>query len=106
MHRRNASVIQIGSTVVARRAHCIFSSGETGVCYQIFRIRDQLGYSIIFEKGGYDRFSAEDALWSLDISGQVCEAVANYRFKNVRQLVTDYQLGRFAAAFAVSRGTV
>jgi hypothetical protein len=40
----------------------------------------------------------------LDLTGRVCEAVADYQFQNVRKLTYDYQAGRFDVAFPPQSG--
>jgi len=101
MHREPISIIEVGSIVFARQTNCLHKAGERGICYQIYHLNNHPGYGVIFEAGGYDRFSEQDAFWSLINSGQVCPTVADYHFKSVRHLVRDYLSGRFADAFSV-----
>ena len=98
------SLLQVGSMVAARSNNCFHGAGERGVCYQYFHIKDQAWYGVIFERGGYEHFSAENASSSLYISGEVCPAVADYRFGRVSQLVEDYHAGRFAVALRMTHG--
>jgi hypothetical protein len=104
MHSEPISIIEVGSIVFARQTNCIHKAGECGVCFQVYRINDERGYGVIFEGGGFDRFSEQNALSSLEISGEVCATVADYRFKSVRTLVKNHLSGRFAEAFVVIEG--
>ena len=91
--------IQVGSLAVAKRASGVCDAGEVGVCYEVYQLAGRTGYSFIFESGRYDGFSPGDIQMFLDLTGRVCEAVADYRFRNVTQLMRDFRAGRFAAAF-------
>jgi hypothetical protein len=91
--------IEVGSLVIAKRASSVCDTGERGVCYEVYHLGGRPGYSIIFERGRYDGFSLDDAATFLHVTGEVCPAVAAYRFTNVTQLARDFEQGRFAAAF-------
>jgi len=91
--------IQVGSQVIAKRASGVNASGERGVCYEVYQLGGRPGYSIIFERGGYDGFSPQDVEMFLHVTGQHCPAVADYDFSNVTRLKRDFDEGRFAAAF-------
>lgn len=91
--------IKVGSLVIAKRASGVNTAGERGVCYEVYQLGGRPGYSIIFERGRYDGFSPEDVATFLHGTGQVCPAVADYRFANVTQLARDFEQGRFAEAF-------
>jgi hypothetical protein len=97
--RRATPVIQVGSLAIATRASGVSDVGERGVCYEVYTLGGRPGYSFIFEKGRYDGFSPEDVALFLTITGEVCTAVADYRFINVTRLSRDFAQGRFAPAF-------
>ena len=73
--------------------------GEIGVCYEVYQLNGRHGYSFIFESGRSDGFSPGDVRMFLDLTGRVCEVIADYQFQNVMKLTRDYRNGRFAAAF-------
>ena len=54
-----------------------------------------------FESGRYDGFSPEDVATFLEVTGVVCQEVADYQFQNVWQLCQDFQHGRFDPVFHV-----
>jgi hypothetical protein len=91
--------IEVGSQVIAKRASGVNTAGERGVCYEVYQLGGRPGYSIIFERGGYDGFSPDDVEMFLTVTGQHCPAVADYHFSNVLRLQRDFEEGRFAAAF-------
>ncbi len=91
--------VQVGSLAVAKRVSGVCDPGEVGVCYEVYRLDGRAGYSFLFENGRYDGFSPEEVEMFLDLTGRVCEAVADYQFQNVIKLTRDHRAGRFAAAF-------
>jgi hypothetical protein len=93
------SAIQLGSLVIAKRDTGICAAGERGVCYEIYRLDKRVGYSFIFERGGYDGFSPDEVELMLDVTGEICPPVADYHFTNVLRLQKDFHEGRFADAF-------
>ena len=52
--------IQVGTLVTAKRAAGVCAAGERGVCYELYKLDGRPGYSIIFQRGGYDGFSPQD----------------------------------------------
>jgi hypothetical protein len=94
----------VGSIAVAKRATGVCDVDEIGVCYEIYRIDWRPGYSFIFEQGRYDGFSPDEVEMMLDVTGDVCQVVADYEFTDVLQLCEDYCRGRFAPAFTRDRG--
>jgi hypothetical protein len=91
--------IKVGSQVIAKRASGVNAAGERGVCYEVYQLGGRPGYSIIFERGGYDGFSPDDVGMFLHVTGQLCPDVADYHFSNVTRLKRDFDEGRFAVAF-------
>lgn len=91
--------IKVGSLVIAKRASGVNAASERGVCYEVYQLGGRPGYSILFERGGYDGFSPQDVEMFLHATGQHCPAVADYRFANVTRLARDFAEGRFAEAF-------
>ena len=91
--------IQVGTLVIAKRASGVCAGGERGVCYERYQLDGRPGYGILFQRGSYDRFSPDDVKLFLEVTGQVCHAVSDYRFTNVTQLAHDFREGRFAEAF-------
>jgi hypothetical protein len=94
--------IGVGSTVVAKRATGVCEIGEAGVCYEVYTLDNRPGYSIIFQSGRYDGFSPGEVATMLRVTGR-CDALAGYQFRNVQQLIRDYEAGLFAPAFAQQR---
>lgn len=84
---------------MAKRDSGVCRAGEHGVCYEVYTIGGRPGWSILFERGGYDGFSPSDVFRFLDITGKICAEVACYEFTNVNRLTRDYSEGRFADAF-------
>ena len=91
--------IQVGSIAVAKRRSGVCDPGEVGVCYEVYSPAGRHGYSFLFESGRFDGFSPEDVQDFLDLTGRICENVADYQFQNALRLSRDFQAGRFAAAF-------
>ncbi|HYQ91900.1 MAG TPA: hypothetical protein VES89_07455 [Candidatus Competibacteraceae bacterium] len=97
--------IQVGSRVIAKRASGVCDPGERGICYEVYELAGRPGWSFLFESGRYDGFSPEDVATFLEVTGDVCQAVAEYRFRNVWQLCRDFQDGRFNPGFHVKPTT-
>jgi hypothetical protein len=94
--------IRIGSVVVAKCATKGCFVGEVGVCYGLSEFEGQKVYGCIFETGRFIVLSSDDVAQALNITGRICEAVADYRFAGNAQLKTDFRTGRFAAALPSS----
>jgi hypothetical protein len=93
------SQIQVGSLAVATRVSGLCDPGEVGVCYEVYQLAGRPGYRFLLESGRYDGFSPGELPMFLDLTGRVCELVADYQFQNVMKLTRDDRAGRFAAAF-------
>jgi hypothetical protein len=93
--------LQVGSQVIARRATAVCDAGERGVCYEPDELAGRPGWSFIFQSGRYDGFSPDEVATFLEVTGEVCQDVADDQFKNVGRLCQDFQRGRFAPAFHV-----
>ena len=91
--------LQVGSIVIAKRETAVCNVGERGVCYEVYELGGRPGWSFIFEQGSYDGFSPDDVDLILEVTGEVCQEVVGYQFKNVGRLCEDFQQGRFASAF-------
>ena len=98
---KTISPIQVGSQVIAKRVSGVCDPGERGVCYQVYELAGRPGWGFIFERGGYDGFSPEDVDTFLEVTGEVCQEMADYQFRNVWQLCRDFQRGRFDPVFHV-----
>ena len=98
---KTISPIQVGSLVIAKRASGVCDIGEHGACYEVYELAGRPGWSFIFESGRYDGFSPEDVDTFLEVTGEVCQEVADYSFTNVGQLCRDFQRGRFDPVFHV-----
>lgn len=93
--------IQVGSLVTAKRASGVCDVAERSVCYEAYELAGRPGWSFIFESGRYDGFSPADVDTFLEVTGAVCQAVADYQFQNVGQLCRDFHDGRFDSVFHV-----
>jgi hypothetical protein len=91
--------LQIGGLVTAKLTTGVCEKGEKGVCYEVYQIGNRPGYSVIFERGGYDGFSPGDVALMLQPIGKLLPELANYQFQNVGILQRDFEQGRFAPAF-------
>jgi hypothetical protein len=91
--------LQLGSQVIAKRVSGVCDPGEHGVCYQVYELAGRPGWGFIFESGRYDGFSPEDVATFLEVTGVVCQEVADYQFQNVGQFCRDCQRGRFDRGF-------
>ena len=91
--------ITVGSLVVVKQSTALCDENEVGVCYELYELEGRPGYGFIFERGGYDGFSAEDVAVFLDVTEVVLPSIASYAFENVRQLRRDFRQGRFKEAF-------
>jgi hypothetical protein len=96
-------LLQVGSQVIAKRVTAVCDTGERGVCYETYELDGRPGWSFIFESGRYDGFSPDEVATFLEVTGAVCQDVADYDFKNVWRLCQDFRRGRFEPA--VSRET-
>jgi len=96
---KTISPIQVGSLVIAKRASGVCDTNERGICYEVYELAGRPGWSFIFESGRYDGFSPEDVDTFLEVTGEVCQEVADYSFTNVGQLCRDFQRGRFDPVF-------
>lgn len=74
--------------------------GEQGVAVDEYRMGGRVGWTILFENGGYDGFSAEEVDMFLDKVDAIDTTAQQYSFKNVMQLTRDYEKGLFAKAFS------
>jgi hypothetical protein len=88
------------AVAVATRECTVFAFGEAGVCYEAYRIGGKPSWSFIFERSGFDGFSAEDVALCLHFAGEVVLELEGYVFANIGRLREDWRQGRFAAAFA------
>ena len=91
--------LQVGSQVIAKRVSGVCDIGEHGACYEVYELAGRHDWSFIFESGRYDGFSPEDVATFLEVTGAVCQEVADYQFQNVEQLCRDFQRGRFDPVF-------
>lgn len=93
----------VGMVAIATRECAVFAFGEAGVCYEAYRIGDRLGWSFVFERGGFDGFSAADVALCLHLTGEVAPELAGYVFEHVGRLREDWRGGVFAPGFARAR---
>jgi hypothetical protein len=93
--------IHVGSLVTAKRASGVCEVAERGVCYEAYELAGRPGWSVIFESGRYDGFSPADVATFLEVTGAVCQKVADYRFRNVGQWYRAFHDGRFDPVFHV-----
>ena len=53
--------IRVGSIAIAKRTAGEWSIDESAVCFEIYEMEEgRVGYSFVFEKGGYDGFNLEE----------------------------------------------
>ncbi len=69
------------------------------MCCEAYRLNHRLGWSFVFEKGGYDGFSPDDVKDMLEVTGVACQEVTGYHFRNAVQVTRDFEQERFSAAF-------
>jgi hypothetical protein len=91
---------RVDSVAIATRACAVFAFGEASVCCETYRIGGRPGWSFVFERGGFDGFSAEDVALCLHLTGEVAPELAGYGFRGVGHLRADRRRGCFAGAFA------
>jgi hypothetical protein len=72
------------------------------VCWQVWEREGENRYLFLYESGGMDTFTREDAAYALHPTGRVCPSVASYIGQHIGDLMRDFQAGRFAAAFPPS----
>lgn len=96
--------LRVGGLVVAKQSTAVCDAGERGVCYERYTLDKRPGWSILFESGRHDGFSSEEVALMLEITGEVCPAVADYEFTSVMRLMSDFHHGRFGAAFPPEHG--
>lgn len=85
----------VGQKVVLKKSMLGEPIGSVGYVYETYRDFDNpnlCGASIIYMKGGYDGFSAEEQSLYLEI-GDVDQRYSMYEFKNVNQVRRDYKNG-------------
>lgn len=102
--------LTVGSLVIAKMKTGVCLVGERGVCYEAYTLPDgkggqRPGWGFIFEQGFYDGFSPEEVEMMLEVTGEVCHEVADYQFKSVGRLTSDFHRGRFGAALRPKRET-
>lgn len=95
-------MIRVGSIAIATRRTGVCDAGERGVCYEVYSLHQRPGYSFIFELGRYDGFSPEEVALMLQLTGEVCDAVAGYQFVNVTHLDADFRRGLFDVALPLA----
>ena len=88
--------IQVGTFAVATKDTAICRTGKLGVCYGVYQLGNQPGYSFIFERGGYDGFSPQDVELFLEVTEVVFKSIKTYRFTDVGRLLKDFLAGRFS----------
>lgn len=93
--------IIVGTLVVANKSTRICKKGERGICFDVYDFgkTDFEGYSIIFQDGGYEGFSANEVERTLKILDRVDPVIANYTYANAKQLMLDYKIGIFNSAW-------
>ncbi len=69
-------------------------AGSEGVVYEVYKIEEVEGVSIIFENGEYDGFSKKDQVDLLERAGHK-PSLKDYKFQNVQTLTMDYINGMF-----------
>ena len=90
--------------MAAKHASGVCDPGERGVVYERYELGDRPGWSVIFRSGRHDGFSPCDVDFFLDVSGEVCEELAGYPFRERRAARGRLRPGRFEPALgAVER---
>ena len=90
--------LRVGSLVVAKKVSGVCDLGEPGVVYAQYKMGGRPGWSVIFESGRHDGFSPCDVDFFLDVTGEVCEELNGYRFRNSGRLADDFARGVFEPA--------
>ena len=71
--------------------------GDRAVCWQVWEHDEGKNrYLFLYESGGMDTFTREDAGRALQPTGRVCPSVASYIGQHIGDLMRDVQAGRFA----------
>ena len=91
--------MQVG-TIIKIHTPCLDNpAGTLGVCYEVYTIGSDAGFSFIFENGNYDGFSIDDMeIFRVEPIG-ICIEVSDYQFQNVMRLSEDFESGLFESAF-------
>ena len=85
----------VGQKVILKRNMMNEHEGSVGFVYETYPDFDdsgKMGASIIFQRGSYDGFSAQEQSLFLE-AGRVDQRYAMYEFKNVNQVLLDYRSG-------------
>ena len=93
------SNIRIGSIVRAKLVTRACFLGEVGVCYGVAEFEGEQVYGFIFETGRFIVLYADDVMRALNVTGRICEALAEYNYAGDEQLKSDFRAGRFTPAF-------
>jgi hypothetical protein len=100
---RTMADIRVGSLAIAKRTAGEWSVDESAVCFEIYEMEEgRVGYSFVFEKGGYDGFNLEEVDTYLHVTGECSAALADYRFIDDTRLSADHAAGVFQPAFALA----
>ena len=95
--------IRVGSIAIAKRTAGEWSVDESAVCFEIYEMEEgRVGYSFVFEKGGYDGFNLEEVDTYLHVTRERSAALADYRFIDETRLSADHAAGVFQPAFALA----
>ena len=78
-------------------------TGERGVCGEEDPLGHRPGWRILFESGRHDGFSPDEVERMLEITSEICRAVADDEFQSVMRLRSDFSRGRFALVFQSER---
>lgn len=92
----------LGAKVYAKANSGVCSAGERGVVVEEYRLGARSGRTIVFERGGYDGFSADEIGLFVVAEGSVDGTLGSYRFEGVHPLQRDLRRGAFAQAFATA----
>lgn len=105
------NVLGVGSVVVSQINCLVCEKGEIGLIYEKYIMNGYfpeypdgyVGYSIIFENGGYDGWDPHLLVKTMLIPHISIPYITKYNFKSVVQLTQDYRNGLFVPAFQEAR---
>jgi hypothetical protein len=93
------SVLIVGDVVIVGRACMRNPPDSRAVCVEVYQLAGRPGYTLLFPNGYCDGFSPEDlVVFAVDLVTHDPQ-LAEYKFRSVNALVTDYARGVFVSVW-------